>query len=189
MPQRGGPGVQNPFVLPDCNTCTLCQDGCIGINSVNGEIFVGLEGSKIIRHSGFYRCSLTKSANQLIPKLTWTSVAWNVEEYDTGEMHESVTNPDRVTITRAGNYGVKYQVELETSKDTQISTRIWKNSSTVINGSCMMSPKDGFNMCVNESHDFDLVENDYIVIQVYHDNAADKNLLSARSYMQVRRLF
>lgn len=190
--RTGNVEVTRNLIIPDCVDCPkpVCSVRCIGLNSAVSEMYVGIAGErKNIRHSGFQRCSLLRSTNQLIAKLTWTTITWDLEEYDIGDMHESVTNPGRATVAKDGNYGIKYQAELETSKDTQVETRILKNGSIVINGSCMVSPKDGFNMCINESHDFDLLANDYFVVQVYHDNAASKNLLATKSYLQVRRLF
>lgn len=52
------------------------------------------------------RCRVYKSASQAITTGTNTDVTWNLEEYDTGTLHDNATNNARITIPTGGNTGV-----------------------------------------------------------------------------------
>ena len=49
-------------------------------------------------------CHLKKSAAQSITTATYTAATFDVESFDTDNMHDNVTNPSRITINTAGVY-------------------------------------------------------------------------------------
>lgn len=57
-------------------------------------------------------CSLTKSSSQTDIGTGFTQVEWGTEIQDTSNMHEGVTNPERVTIPNDGIYQINCSVEL-----------------------------------------------------------------------------
>jgi len=58
-------------------------------------------------------CKVTKTADQSIPRITLTMVTWDSEEYDTDDMHDTVTNNTRITFNTAGKYSILAQSEWE----------------------------------------------------------------------------
>jgi len=49
-------------------------------------------------------CKVTKSTDQTIPTGVHTPITWDTENYDTNDMHNTVTNNSRITIKTAGKY-------------------------------------------------------------------------------------
>lgn len=182
---------KNVIILPDCATCTVtpCPERCLAVNSTDEEMIVVINGQKYVRQSGYHVCSISKSADQLIPKITWTKVLWDVEDDDLNGMHSVVSNTERITFIKPGKYAVGFQIKLATSKDTQVDVVVIKNGTTELLSTCMMSPRDDFTMCIGIKRSFNFVVDDYVEIQVYHNNADDKNLLAGTStFFEVRRV-
>lgn len=48
-------------------------------------------------------CLLTKSVGQTVTTATDTDVTWDVEEFDVGGLHSTVSNTDRITIPAGGD--------------------------------------------------------------------------------------
>ena len=68
-----------------------------------------------------------------IPSSTFHEFPWSVEAYDVGNMHSTVTNPERITIPTAGIYRITVSWEwLGSSNVAPLSTRrigVYRNSS------------------------------------------------------------
>jgi hypothetical protein len=63
-------------------------------------------GSAWAAFSGGPVWSLSRVAAQGITNSAWNSMLWDTDRVDTDNMHSTVTNTDRVTITQAGLYAV-----------------------------------------------------------------------------------
>ena len=49
-------------------------------------------------------CKVYRTTSQSIPDSTWTAVAFDNEEWDTNNIHDNATNPNRLTCKVAGKY-------------------------------------------------------------------------------------
>lgn len=58
------------------------------------------------------KCKVYNSAAQTIATATVTAITWNSESWDTGDMHSTSTNTDRITAAVAGYYHVTAQATL-----------------------------------------------------------------------------
>lgn len=168
-----------------------CEGGEIWTNLTAKELHICLGGAdQHVVQSGYERCSVTKSTDQLIPKLVWTDVTWNQEDYDPNvAIHDTVTNNERVTVMRTGYYVVSYQVDWQTKKDVDFQVRIYKNGTTTVKQKCIYSPKDDIDLCMGETVFIYLTANDYITLQAYDGSAVDRYVRAAKSYLQVTLVF
>src|SRR4051794_29114146 len=63
-------------------------------------------GSTWVVFTGGPTWALTHTTGQSIPNSAWTTMLWPDERVDTGGVHSTSSNTDRVTITQAGLYSV-----------------------------------------------------------------------------------
>lgn len=82
----------------------------------------------------FDKVRLTKSVDQSAPSGGPTYLTWDVETYDTNNLHSIVSNTDRITIVTPGYYRLTghwgYQ---QPSSTATITSALQKNGTTVIN--------------------------------------------------------
>lgn len=86
------------------------------------------------------KCSIYSSAaNQVIPNTTWTVFAFNAETFDTGGLHDNVTNNSRITIPAGGGglYLVGYTIAFNTNATGFRASQIKKNNVTAYFGNSL----------------------------------------------------
>lgn len=136
------------------------------------------------------RVSVYKSSAQTITKETWTDLTFDNERFDVGDMHDNVTNNERITIGRTGLYEVKYLINIQSKKDTDYQGRVYLNGSAMLSDSqlCFFSPKDDTDMCIQNSFYSELTADDYITLQAYQGSAGDRDVHAAKTFFQVRKI-
>lgn len=119
--------------------------------------------------------SVIKSAVQAITTGTWTAVTWDTETYDVGGMHESVTNPSRITIQTAGVYVFSFGADWASNTTGERicgfavnGTREFESSpqTTIVDGRCMMAI----------SFVRKLAATNYVEVLVYQTSGGNLNL-------------
>jgi len=131
-------------------------------------------------------CKLYHSqATISIPNTAYTPIEWDSEAIDTSAMHESVTNPSRITVPTAG----KYLVTLRTSWAPAIATPndryqyIKKNNTTSYGLVGSVAPSSASNgAIVITSTILDLAANDYLVAYIYQNTGAASNTIGGAEY-------
>jgi hypothetical protein len=83
--------------------------------------------------SGGPTWSIYRAGTQSIPNNTWTNLLFTNEDVDTDNMHDLVTNTDRVTISKAGLYSIAMKGSFVPNATGQRAARMTRNG-TVING-------------------------------------------------------
>jgi len=136
------------------------------------------------------KCSLTKSTDQIIAAdANWHDVTFDGENIDVGDMHNNSTNNQRITITKAGNYTLRYQVEVEIKDKMSFESRILKNGISPVDGTCYtaVGSKDASEACMNVIGPIiTVVEDDYFIVQVRHDNGDVKNVIASNTYFAAK---
>ncbi len=117
-----------------------------------------------------------KTAGQLIPNATWTTLTWDDETYDTANLHDNVTNNSRITVPAGTNY-ISLNVALKwTSSSTGYrSFQFRKNgSSTFPGGSAVRYNAIGNSQNSLQSPVMQVAEDDYFEIYCYHNAGSNK---------------
>ena len=110
-----------------------------------------------------YSCNIYQNAVTSITS-SWVSIAFQVENFDTDTMHDTVTNNTRITFIHAGKYCVGGGWFGATNSVTGIRIRV--NGTTVIATS--IDGNAGTNLEFNSISTFyNFSANDYIEIQGY----------------------
>ncbi|MBA7701520.1 hypothetical protein ES703_110260 [subsurface metagenome] len=116
------------------------------------------------------------SAHQNIPNLTLTTVAFNLESYDTDSIHDNAVNNSRLTCKTAGKYLITapYLFAGNAAGYRQAYLRV--NGVTTIVYSRLDSPGGGefFLLALTT---WDLAVNDYVELLVYQTSGVALNLI------------
>lgn len=124
-----------------------------------------------MRAKGYLTAATTSVANN-----TETSVSFDAEDYDVGNLHDTLTNPSRFTIPAGGDgyYAIVAQAKWATDADGVRSTRIYKNGALQAQQDQAAGTTD-FTTC-QASTVLPLVATDYIEMKVFHTAGAALNL-------------
>lgn len=76
-------------------------------------------------------CVLRSTTEVSLP-VGWTTMAWQVEDYDPDDLHSPTTNPSRVTIKRKGWYKLYAHVPTVTASTGGTLWARWKRNGTPI---------------------------------------------------------
>jgi hypothetical protein len=194
MPVTGGPEHNNPFKLPNRDAPLDCPDGSVWTNITKKEFRIRFgENCEFIPNSGYNRMYVTKDDDQEIPvSAGWTNVTWNQEEYDADGMHDTVTNNDRCTILLDGLYTFFFKIETEASDKSSYQVRLFKNGLYEIEGSRLrgIGSKDASTIIlIGATPIMSFSEDDFIVVQVNHDNDSIQDVLSTNSLFFCERRY
>lgn len=135
----------------------------------------GIDGTVRMRK---HMSRLTNSAATLnIPAATATSITFNAEDYDNGELHSTSANTSRITVTQTGKYlltgGLVWSAQ-SPGTATFFITRFTKNGTPIAGArtyyppiSSMATNGLGQNLSITVS----LTAGDYVEMQAYQDSA------------------
>lgn len=120
---------------------------------------------------------LLKSANQTIPNLTWIVVTWDIEDYDTDNMHDNVTNNTRITIKTPGVYLFTFNGEWQGNGSgprlAALSVNGGQREVQVVSSGAI-DPRAAFNLSLIRK----LNVNDYVEAQVWQSSGGNLNLIA-----------
>lgn len=129
----------------------------------------------------YMRCRLYLSAaTTSIADNTASVVTWTAEEYDVGNLHDLVTDPEKITIPTAGDglYLVVGQVKWATSASAKKrGVRIYKNGTGLQFAHDGAADDDGDGMTQQVVGIIPLVATDYLTMEVEQDTGGALNAL------------
>jgi hypothetical protein len=121
-------------------------------------------------------CQVTHNANQSIPSATGTILAFNTENWDTDNMHDTATNNSRIYCTKAGKYLV---IGAATFAVNATGIRVgWLRKNGIIVTDFRMAPVPNHYCSVFPVYVGDFVVNDYIDFAVYQDSGGNLDVLA-----------
>ena len=130
---------------------------------------------------------LTHSLDQAIPTGVSTVLTFDTENFDTDNMHDLVTNPERVTINTAGKYHVGGAVQIEANSSgekRQLFVRL--NGSLIIANSQLAKVNTGAEATIIQASTvFDLAASDFVELLVMHDQGAALDVETANAYSPI----
>lgn len=128
-------------------------------------------------------CRVYHNTTQSLTDNTEATVTFNSERWDTDSMHESVTNPSRVTFNTAGLYVVTFCCQLAAGADyTMAYATLRLNGTTTIaqgiNGTIADAGSAGPTLVLSTIYKFAAA--DYVEVRAYQNNAANtaRNILA-----------
>lgn len=126
-----------------------------------------------------FRCRLKKSGVQSIPNNTLQAVAFDLEDYDVGGLHDTVTNNSRITIPTGGG-GRLWQFQgivgwANNADTTQRQMSIYKNGLSLVDG-IRVSAINGNTTLLNLSWSDIPVDTDYYELIVWQNSGVAVNI-------------
>lgn len=122
---------------------------------------------------------LRRSTNQSLANGTFTNINWDIEQFDTDDLHSLSVNTDKVTITAAtaGKWLFAVNGIWGGGSSGQKIVRILKNGGAIAEEA---GPNSGGNAHVqNLSVIIDVVGGDTIYVDAYQDSGATQNFGNA----------
>lgn len=126
-----------------------------------------------------YKFSVYQATQTTIPNATWTKVGLQTKLFDTGSNFDATTN-SRFTAPVAGFYQFNGVVTCYLSGTTAENTvcALYKNGSTLKNGSQITLPTSPANAGTTVSGLFQLAAGDYVELWVYQAQGSSGNSLN-----------
>jgi hypothetical protein len=127
---------------------------------------------------------------------SWNRLDWNDEEFDSDNMHDNATNPNRLVAKTAGQYEFICTVNVTGGTGMVFGTSfmalsVMKNSDTIADGPAgsYVPWIGGIGMGLQVSGVADLALNDYVSAMLYQNfGGAPVLSVSASSYFAMRRI-
>lgn len=184
----------HPTILSDFGGSPECPECCIvntiWTNLTDEEVKIHLNsGVYTVPHSGYKRCSLMKSSDQLITPETWTSITFDIEIYNIGNIHNKI-DIERINLSK-GYWDISYQIDWQSKKDTDYQGRVMLNGISVIPGltTCLFSSKDDFDFCIGIENTIKIDYDCYIMLEALSGAAIDRHIRNAKTFLTAVRRF
>ena len=133
-------------------------------------------------------CCIYLTGSQSINSGVATLISMTGEHYDDNTMHDTVTNPSRITIKRAGRYIITGAVNFASNATSGFISSLLKNGSEIARADigAMTSTYSGRTPFVSIVSD--LAVNDYIELQGTHFVASAVSAFPDKTFLCVQRV-
>ena len=125
------------------------------------------------------------NVNQSIPNTTPTFLAFNSENFDNDDIHDNVTNNERLTCKTAGKYLVVGQVQWDTIAGGRRQIGILLNGTEIAFAESGSVPDAGHKPSQIVATICDLAVGDYVRLRVYQSSGDALDVVYASSYSPV----
>jgi len=127
-------------------------------------------------------CRVYHDANQSIPSVTDTVLAFNSERWDTDSMHDLVTNNSRITIKTAGKYAIFAHIEFAANDAGYRQMHFLLNGATYIAFNEQPTSGSGDPARLTLATLWDFAVDDFVQVRVRHNIGANLNVNSGSAY-------
>lgn len=175
------------IAVPQINDADTNVDGGLWTNMTESELKIRFDGSLYTVPTSLYeRVRLRKIGVQSLLASNFTDITFDIEDQIVGAIHSTVTNPERITVSKTGMYLVSYQLCMEQQNVTTYASRV------VINGTAsqiQISQDTNVNIDVTLQQTIlvNLTAGDHMTVQASVTNALD--ILPGATYLHVLRLY
>lgn len=163
------------------NVLYLPSGGTFSITAPNDNWIFGADslGGRLTRPN----VRVTKSANQTIVPGTPIALTWDVETFDTANLHSTTTNNTRLTASRTGKWLVMASVgwATETAGYRQVMIRANFGGGTDYAFAAVPMDANTDRITLNVTALVNLNSDEFVEIVVIHDSGADRTVTSASS--------
>ena len=129
---------------------------------------------------------LSHSSNQSIDDDTWTTLSFNTEDYDFGNLHLSGSNT-RITAPLGrgrGPYSMGALIQFASNSTGLRRTRFKENGSTLAGSQAVVPAVSGDVTTVNPGYRVSLDPGDYLEIEVHQDSGGALDVSGARFWAE-----
>jgi hypothetical protein len=121
-------------------------------------------------------CDVRHSAAQAIASATYTAMAFDTDNYDNYNQHDTATNNSRITFKYSGRYRVSYSIQIASSATGSRTGRIRKNGATLLwNLNTVPGTGGGLDTIIQGSFVAAFDATEYIELEAYQDSGGSLN--------------
>ncbi|MBA7531606.1 hypothetical protein ES705_23819 [subsurface metagenome] len=131
-------------------------------------------------HLHFQGCKVYHSVSQSIPNAAFAWLTFDSEDYDTDEMHDTVINPERITIKTAGIYLIVFHGHWNTKANGSRSVYFRRNDSLILQSRQEAEPAG--RTTSNLTTICSLSVGEYLRVQVWQSSGNALNILRVANY-------
>lgn len=163
-----------------------------------GEITTAAQMNEQVRDNELYLksqnnigCLVAMGGNTEIDNTTETVLVWDNEQWDTDSMHSDISSPSKITIVTAGLYIVGVNIFWE----PEASAVGYRYATLLKGGNPALFQSKTYAVIVNAYEIInhfvaylDLNAEDYLQVEVYHNQGGGTDVTSAQSRFWVQRI-
>ena len=164
--KQGSPTMVNGFRNQTPTPADGAYNECIDchVEGATGDEYSGT-------HAAYCRVRRANSVN--IPTGVWTSVNWDAQEADKGNMHSTSSNADTINIRQNGIYEISVLVAFEANATGRRAVRILRNGVLVNGGVMFLASISGGETTVPISATLNLKAGDNIRIEAFQESGGN----------------
>lgn len=126
------------------------------------------------------------SADQSAGTAVWKTLAFNLEDFDTDDIHNNATNNSRLTCKTAGKYLIGGVVRWSPNATGIRSARIYLNGATVIAEVTDVNAGGADDIALDVQTVYDLAANDYVELQAFQNSGGNLNVEAPSHFWMVK---
>lgn len=131
--------------------------------------------------------AVSHSTTNTVNNGSWTTLAFDTEAYDDGNLHDLVTNNSRITVSATGRYLVNGFAEFGTNANGDIGIAIAVNGTRVRTDiSDSGTTSENHKRCISSI--LSLTAADYVELQVFQQTGSGSTTTSAGTGLSLQRL-
>ncbi|HEX5525172.1 MAG TPA: hypothetical protein VFX53_17135 [Pedococcus sp.] len=170
-------------VLPVATRASLPTDWHVGLRCyvIDEQLVLERTLTAWIESMAGPLVELRQTVAQSLPHNTFTSVTFTTEDIDTNTMHDTVTNPSRITVIKAGRYqlsgAIAFDINANNSRGTQ-----WAKGGTVLPGSTINVASSGagvYTVIPMRTKIVTLAAGEYVEAQAWQNTGGALNTIAA----------
>jgi len=117
-------------------------------------------------------CRVTHSANQTVATSTYVTLTFDTERWDTDDIHDLSTNPERLTCKTAGKYIANFTAQWASSPAARYRFFIYKNAGVKQAVSEVITGAVGY-PGLTVTAIVDLAVNDYLYVKAWQNSGGN----------------
>lgn len=127
----------------------------------------------------FLGARVSNSTDTSVPNSTWTALPFNTEAFDTGALHDTVTNPERFTAPRTGYYLLNGIAQFAANSGGLRELALFKNGSLEVYLQSVTASSATDQPVIGSATIVHLAAGDYVTLNAYQSTGAALNVLAA----------
>ncbi len=121
-------------------------------------------------------CRVYRSVSQTLPNATGVAITFDVERWDTNDIHSNVTNNSRLVCPISGTYSVAGNVIFAANTTGARRLYMMLNGTIVINSMLVSAESTGFPTHLSTSTLWSMNPGDYLELYAYQNSGGNLNL-------------
>jgi len=168
----------------------VTEDGGIWTDTSGEEAQIQFDSTAFtIPNSSYGKVLIKKSSDQTLSNGVWTDITFDSEDYDNRDMHDNVTDNQKIVIARSGLYLIIGTLKYEAGGAGIRCNRLTLNGTPVGTEFCTNALIGMQETVSTGTQVLELSTSDELVLQGFHNGPATLDVLASDSFFNIVRLY